>query len=118
MKVLAEYAKYITAIAAAIGVAYSGIQFQSNYVTDKAKEVVAPVEKKLNHVEYRLSMSELQTLLQHALEDLYYWRDLSRKYPDDQEIKDKLAEAEQNVEDIKERIRRLEEEESESEQEN
>lgn len=113
MNKVAEYAKLFTTIAAAIGVAYGAIQFQISFVEDKAKEIVEPVSKKVKALEERLTLNELKDLLKEALSDLYYWRDMARKYPDDQDVKDKLAEAEATVKEIKERIRQLEEESDE-----
>lgn len=114
MNKVLEYSKYLAAISTIVGIAYGAFQFQHNYVKTTAETVVAPVTKKLSNLERRLTKNELNDLLKEALEELYYWRGMSRKYPDDQEVKDKLREAEENVEDIKERIQNLEEEQDES----
>ena len=114
MSKILEYSKYIAALSTIIGIAYGAFQFQHNYVKTTAENVVAPVAKQVATLERRLTKNELKDLLKEALEELYYWRGMSRKYPDDVEVKDKLKEAEENVKDIKERIKNLEEEQDES----
>lgn len=60
-------------------------------------------------LEKRVTLQELRRLLREAEEEMYHYRKLHRKYPDDEEIKEKLKEAEGKVEELKERIRRREE---------
>jgi len=55
----------------------------------------------LKKVEIRLEINELQTLYKTALENLYFYRDQSRKYPEDTKLKEKLTEAEEEVKDLK-----------------
>lgn len=88
----------VTALAGATGTIY-GVQtfFDDRYAS---KEEVEEVKK-------RLTLQELKELLKEALEEMYFWRQQARKYPDDPEIKKRLKESEENVEDIKEQIKEL-----------
>lgn len=108
MKQLADYAKYITAIGALVAMIYGGFSWYNSSMETTAREVVAPVELRLEKLEERLTLSELRALLQVALDEMYYFRKKSREYPDDVEIAEKLAEAEEEVKDLKERIKELE----------
>jgi len=56
-------------------------------------------------LEERVTMQELRRLLREAEEEMYHYRGLARKYPDDQEIARKLADAERRVDDLRERIK-------------
>ena len=68
----------------------------------------AEVEKKIEKVETRLTLAELRALARAAQEDVFFYRDQSRKYPNDPDVKDKLKEAEDTMTDIKRQIRELE----------
>jgi len=59
-------------------------------------------------LEERVTLQELRRLLMNAEEDMYHYRRLARKYPDDKDIAKKLKEAEERVEDLKERIKKRE----------
>ncbi len=56
-----------------------------------------------------VSTNKLENTLHKALENLYFYRDQLRKYPDDDKLKKKLEEAEDEVKNIKERIKKLKE---------
>lgn len=114
MEKIATYAKYLTAIGAAVAMAYGGITFHFNTIENTAKEIVLPLSQKVEKLEDRLTLNELKDLLKDALDEMYYWRKQARKYPDDIEIADKLEDAEENVKDLKERIKKLQEEEDEN----
>lgn len=59
-------------------------------------------------LEERISLQELRRLLREAEEEMYHYRKLARKYPQDVEIAQKLREAEERVLELKERIRKRE----------
>ncbi len=59
----------------------------------------------LKKIEIRLEINELQTLYKTALENLYFYRDQNRKYPDDVKLKEKLTEAEEEVKDLKDLLK-------------
>ncbi len=90
--------KNILNVVAIITVVFSGFFFIESRYT---------LQQEFAELVSRVDLDELQDLLKEALEDLYYWRSMSRKYPDDLEIKKKLEEAEENVKDLKERIRKI-----------
>lgn len=96
----------VTALAGAAGTVY-GVQsfFDDRYAS---KEEVQEVKK-------RLTLQELKNLLKEALEEMYFWRQQSRKYPEDEEIKKRLKESEEHVADIKKQINDLEKKELENE---
>lgn len=60
-------------------------------------------------LEKRVTLQELRRLLREAEEELYHYKSLARKYPDDEEIKRKVKEAQERVDELKERIRKREE---------
>ena len=64
---------------------------------------VAEVEK----LKKRLTLTELRDLLKEGLNNLYFYRSQVRKYTDDQELQDKLNEAEDDVKDLKDQIKEL-----------
>ena len=68
----------------------------------------AEVDKKIEKVETRLSMAKLRQLARAAQEDVFFYRDQARKYPTDQDVKDKLKEAQDTLADLKAQIRELE----------
>lgn len=67
----------------------------------------APMKSHLT-LENRVNVQELRRLLREAESEMYYYRDLSRKYPNDQQIKDRLREVEERVRDLKKRIQQEE----------
>jgi hypothetical protein len=68
----------------------------------------AEVDKKIEKVENRLTVAELRQLTRAAQEDVFFYRDQVRKYPNDQDVKDKLKEAEDTLADLKAQIKELE----------
>jgi len=59
-------------------------------------------------LEIRVSLGELNTLLLKSLENLYFYREQARKYPEDVVLQVKLQEAEEEVSGIKNRIFEIE----------
>lgn len=57
-------------------------------------------------LQQRLDINDLYRLLRKAEEEMYHYRKLRRGYPDDETIKEKLREAEEEVRALKERIKR------------
>ena len=63
----------------------------------------------LIQLQERVTKAELKDLLEKALDNMYHYRGLARKYPEDKEIAEKLKEAEEEVTYLKKRIRTIEE---------
>jgi len=97
---LTDMAKSITALAALVSLVFGAFFFIENRYTEKP--VFYALEK-------RVSLNELRRQLRQAEEEAAYYRQLSRKYPDDQSIADKLEEAEKRVEELEQRIEEIEE---------
>lgn len=57
-------------------------------------------------LEARFTLNELYQLLRRAEDELYYYRDLNRKYPNDVQIRRRLRNAERRVQDLRDRIKR------------
>lgn len=83
-------------------VAASGAIFGTHSYLDGRYALAAEHEK----LEKRVTLSELEDLLRSSLENLHFYRDQSRKYPTDEDIKAKLKEAEEEVKDLKEAIKK------------
>ena len=66
------------------------------YIKDRFA-LAAEVEK----LEHRVNINELQSLYKISLENLYFYRDQNRKYPDDLKLREKLKEAEDEVKNLK-----------------
>jgi len=66
------------------------------YIEDRFA-LAAEVEK----LEHRVNINELQSLYKISLENLYFYRDQNRKYPDDLKLREKLKEAEDEVKNLK-----------------
>lgn len=103
-----ENFKSILTIASVIAVTFSGYFFLETRSKTIAENVVSPWVVKITQLDDRLTLNELRDLLKEALDDLYYWRKMHRKYPEDEEIKRKLDESEERVKKIEERIEELE----------
>lgn len=58
-------------------------------------------------LEKRVSLQELRAQLRTALEEYYFLKQQSRKYPDDLDLKEKVKQADQAVQDIKEQIQAI-----------
>ena len=95
---------YVTAIVLAAGSGLVGINshFDSRYA--QATEV----DQKIQKVENRLTLAELRQLTRAAQEEVFFYRDQMKKYPRDQDVKDKLKEAEETLADLKKQIKDLE----------
>ena len=95
-----ELLKLIMALVGIILLSVSGFFFVENRYTLHT-----------DHVQWaqRVSVNELEDQLEKAREELYYWRKMARKYPDDQEVLKKLKEAEEHVEDLKEKVKKAKE---------
>lgn len=66
----------------------------------KTEELLAQTNKKLN-------LFELKLLYQSALDNLYYFRKKAREYPDDTDIKQKLEEAQRQLDNVDAQIQAL-----------
>jgi len=98
---ISDIAKKISAVLGLCATLFAGFFFlDARHASVKS---VAKLEK-------RVSLQELRRLLREAEEEMYHYRKLHRKYPDDQEIKERLEEAEERVADLKERIKKREDE--------
>jgi len=94
------YLTLFTAIVAVAGTVFGGITWvDSRYA--KAAQVDA--------LEKRVSLNELKAQLRAAQEELIFWRQQARKYPDDVDVKDSLKDAEEAVEEIKAKIKEYKE---------
>jgi len=56
-------------------------------------------------LEVRVTLSELQAQLRSAVDEYYFQKKQLRKHPDDEELIEKVAEAKQHVDDLKEAIK-------------
>lgn len=90
----------ITAILGFLGTIGGGITWIDNRYAyaDQVREL-----------EGRITLAELKDQLRRAQEEYYFLKKQSRKYPDDQEIKDELVEAKEAVDNLKEKIKRSKE---------
>lgn len=89
-------------LAAGSGLVGINSHFDSRYAQ------AAEVEKKIEKVENRLTLAELKQLYRTAQEEVFFYRDQVRKYANDLDLKLKLKEAEETVEDLKKQIKELE----------
>lgn len=99
--ILEKYRTYLllfTTSAAAGGVLWGGVSW-----VDKRYAKTETVEK----IEKKLDLNELNDQLRTAREELFFWRQQARKYPEDTEVEDALKEAEEQVESIKKKIEEL-----------
>ena len=71
------------------------------------KDEVARLAEGQKKLEKRVSLNETIALRKEAILDMYFQRDLHRKYPDNQEIKDRLEESEALVKELTEQIKAL-----------
>jgi hypothetical protein len=85
----------------------SGLVGINTYFDGKYAQA-AEVEKKIEKVETRLTITELKQLYRTAQEEVFFYRDQVRKYPVDLDLKLKLKEAEETVTDLKKQIKELE----------
>lgn len=97
---MGDLAKKITSILALISVVFGGFFFL------EARH--APISA-FQELEQRVTLQELKRLLREAEEEMYHYKKLNRKYPEDADIAQKLQEAIERVNDLKERIKNREE---------
>ena len=57
-------------------------------------------------IEQRLTLAELKDQLRLAQEEYHFLKSQSRKYPDDEDLKDELADAKEVVDDLKDKIKK------------
>jgi len=89
-------------LAAGSGLVGINSHFDSRYAQ------AAEVDQKIQKVENRLTLAELRQLTRAAQEEVFFYRDQMKKYPRDQDVKDKLKEAEETLADLKKQIKDLE----------
>jgi hypothetical protein len=56
-------------------------------------------------LEKRVSLSELKTQLRAALDEYYFLKKQLRAHPEDEDLKEKVAEAKEHVDDLKDAIK-------------
>lgn len=61
--------------------------------------------EELQTLEERVELNELKDQLRNALDELHFWRQQARKYPDDEEVQDEVDTAKELVDEIKEKIK-------------
>lgn len=112
MNQIESYAKTITAIAGATAVIYGAVSFVNNQYVNKTqfKTTITQVNAELFELDKRQKLYELRELLKKALNEMYFYQDLLKKYPENEEIRRKYEEAKDQVEYLREQIRKLEEE--------
>lgn len=95
MEKLKGYLSLFTALAAVLGTTFASLAWVDTRYA-KASKVEA--------LEKRVSLNELKVQLRAAQEELIFWRQQARKYPDDSDVKDSLKEAEETVAELKKKI--------------
>jgi hypothetical protein len=95
MEKLKSNLSIFTAVAAVLGPSFGALNWVDNRYA-KASQV--------NALELRVSINELKAQLRAAQEELIFWRQQARKYPDDADVKDSLKEAEESVTDLKKKL--------------
>lgn len=91
----------ILSVITLIGVVFSSFLFIDNRYA---------LSTNLAQLEQRVKLNELRDLERKAMEDEFFYKEQSRKYPADKQVKDKLGDAEEQVESIRKRIGELENE--------
>jgi len=97
---LNDIIKLISGLIVLIGIAFTVFFFMDNRHASSTS---------FNRLAVAVSTNKLENTLHKALENLYFYRDQLRKYPNDDKIKKKLEEAEDEVKNIKDRIKKLKE---------
>jgi len=90
--------KNISSLMGLIAVVFGVFFFNENRYTSVTEHV---------KLEQRVSLNELESLLRDALENMYFYRKLLRDAPLDEELKQKVKEAEEEVANLKEQIKEL-----------
>lgn len=96
---MSEIAKKLTALTSLIAVVFGCFFF-----LDSRHASV----KDVTELSERVTLQELRRLLREAEDDMYHYRRLARKYPNDEEIKRHLRIAEERVKELKARIKERE----------
>lgn len=65
--------------------------------------------EQVEELDKRVTLAELKDQLRIAQEEYFFLKSQERKYPDDLDIKEQLAEAKEVVDNLKERIRKYKE---------
>lgn len=97
---MSDLVKQIMALVGLVGVVFSVYFYIDGTYAEKTH---------LAAVEQRVTLNELYGLLRSAQENLYFYRDQKRKYPEDEEVESRLKEAEEEVTHLKDRIENLKE---------
>jgi hypothetical protein len=93
---LSELAKKVTALTSLVAVIF-GCFFFLDARHAPTTELKALAE--------RVTLQELRRLLREAEDDMFHYRRLARKYPNDKDIEYQLTIAEERVADLKARIK-------------
>lgn len=96
---LVNLAKSVMVLGALISMVFGAFFFIENRYTEKPTFYA---------LEKRVSLNELKRQLRQAEEEAAYYRQLLRKYPDDETIKDKLERAEKRVDELERKIEEME----------
>lgn len=90
--------KTITTLLGVVALTFSVFFFNENRYTSQNDFV---------NLEQRVSLNELQRLLQEALENMYFYRKMLRQDPGNEELQEKVKIAEEEVENLKELIKEI-----------
>lgn len=66
-------------------------------------------EKNFISLKIKVSLNEARDALREALENMYFYRNQAKEHPEDEDIAQRLEEAEEEVEELKEHIKELKE---------
>jgi len=99
-----DFLKNTATLVGLMGVLFSVYFFVDGTYAEKT-ELVA--------VSQRVTFNELYQLLRSAQENLHFYRQQHRKYPIDPKVEGKLEKAEEEVKDLKDRIKNLKEKKDE-----
>lgn len=106
--------KTIIPVFTLIGLVFAGY-FHLDSRFAKAEDA-QKLDKKVQKIERKISLLELQDILHLLLKDYYFYKDLQKKYPDDEEIKLKVKELDDQISDVKAQIKTLKLSESQKSQ--
>lgn len=92
--------KNIAIIVSLVGTAFGAYFFVDGNYAEKME---------LAAVTQRVTLVELLRNLRDAEEEMYFYRKQHRKHPDDPDLKRKLEESEEEVKNLKDRVKKLKE---------
>ena len=95
---MGEWMKALAVLLGIIGTCFGGY-----FYIDKTYAERTQVHK----LELRVTANELDDLLRRAQENMYFYREQLRKYPNDVDIIKRLKEAEEEVKELRERLKNL-----------